>query len=72
MDFVRTRAIYNLGDISKINYDEIEDFDLMNMSFPCTDLSNAGQQRGMKNEDGTPTRSGLYVYSIKAVRAKKP
>ena len=62
----------NLGDISKINYDEIEDFDLMNMSFPCTDLSNAGQQRGMKNEDGTPTRSGLYVYSIKAVRAKKP
>lgn len=62
----------NLGDISKIDYDKIEDFDLMNMSFPCTDLSNAGQQRGMKNEDGTPTRSGLYVYSIKAVRAKKP
>lgn len=62
----------NLGDISKIDYDEIEDFDLMNMSFPCTDLSNAGQQRGMRNEDGTPTRSGLYVYSIKAVRAKKP
>lgn len=62
----------NLGDISKINYDKIEDFDLMNMSFPCTDLSNAGKQRGMRNEDGTPTRSGLYVYSIKAVRAKKP
>lgn len=62
----------NLGDISKIDYDKIEDFDLMNMSFPCTDLSNAGQQRGMRNEDGTPTRSGLYVYSIKAVRAKKP
>lgn len=60
----------NLGDISKIDYDKIEDFDLMNMSFPCTDLSNAGQQRGMRNEDGTPTRSGLYVYSIKAVRAK--
>lgn len=62
----------NLGDISKIDYDKIEDFDLMNMSFPCTDLSNAGQQRGMRNEDGTPTRSGLYVYSIKAVRTKKP
>ena len=26
----------------------------------------------MRNEDGTPTRSGLYVYSIKAVRTKKP
>lgn len=62
----------NLGDISKIKYDEIEDFDLMNMSFPCTDISGAGKQRGMKNEDGTPTRSGLYVYSINAVRFKKP
>ncbi|WP_297994096.1 DNA (cytosine-5-)-methyltransferase [uncultured Clostridium sp.] len=62
----------NLGDISKVDYDKIEDFDLMNMSFPCTDISNAGQQKGMKNEDGTPTRSGLYIYSIKAVRAKKP
>ena len=62
----------NLGDISKIKYDKIEDFDLMNMSFPCTDISGAGKQRGMKNEDGTPTRSGLYVYSINAVRSKKP
>lgn len=62
----------NLGDISKIDYDKIEDFDLMNMSFPCTDISGAGKQRGMKNEDGTPTRSGLYVYSIKAVRSKMP
>lgn len=62
----------NLGDISKINYEEMEDFDLMNFSFSCTDLSNAGKQRGMKNEDGTPTRSGLYVYGMKAIRIKKP
>lgn len=62
----------NLGDISAIDYDKIEDFDLMNMSFPCTDISGAGKQKGMKNNDGTPTRSGLYVYSIKAVRSKKP
>lgn len=62
----------NLGDISKINYKEIEDFDLMNFSFSCTDLSNAGKQKGMRNEDGTPTRSGLYVYGIKAIREKKP
>ena len=62
----------NLGDISKIDYDKIEDFDLMNLSFSCVDLSNAGKQRGMKNPDGTPTRSGLYVYGIEAVRVKKP
>ena len=62
----------NLGDISKIDYDEIPDFDLMNFSFSCTDLSNSGKQRGMRNPDGTPTRSGLYVYGMKAIRVKKP
>lgn len=62
----------NLGDISKIDYDKIKDFDLMNFSFSCTDISNAGKQKGMRNEDGTPTRSGLYVYGIKAIRSKKP
>ena len=62
----------NLGDISKINYEEIPDFDLMNFSFSCTDISNAGKQRGMRNADGTPTRSGLYIYGIKAIRIKKP
>ena len=62
----------NLGDISKINYEEIPDFDLMNFSFSCTDISNAGKQRGMRNPDGTPTRSGLYIYGIKAIRVKKP
>ena len=62
----------NLGDISKINYEEIPDFDLMNFSFSCTDLSNSGKQKGMRNPDGTPTRSGLYIYGIKAIRTKKP
>lgn len=62
----------NLGDIAKIDYDKIEDFDLMNFSFSCTDISNAGKQKGMKNEDGTPTRSGLYIYGIKAIRVKRP
>lgn len=38
----------------------------------CTDLSNSGKQRGMRNADGTPTRSGLYVYGMKAIRTKKP
>lgn len=62
----------NLGDIAKIDYEEIPNFDLMNFSFSCTDLSNSGKQRGMRNPDGTPTRSGLYIYGIKAIRVKKP
>lgn len=62
----------NLGDIANINYEKIPDFDLMNFSFSCTDISNSGKQKGMKNADGTPTRSGLYIYGIKAIRVKKP
>lgn len=38
----------------------------------CTDLSVSGKQKGMTNEDGTPTRSGLYVYGIKAIMEKRP
>ncbi|HBJ1650873.1 TPA: DNA (cytosine-5-)-methyltransferase [Clostridium botulinum] len=62
----------NLGDISQINYKELPDFDLFNFSFPCTDLSNAGKQKGLKNEDGTPTRSGLVKYGIELIKTKKP
>lgn len=48
------------------------DFDLFNMSFPCTDISGAGKQKGLKNEDGTHTRSGLVKYGIELIKTKKP
>lgn len=44
----------------------------MNFSFCCQDISGAGKQKGLKNEDGTPTRSGLVVYGLKAISVKKP
>ena len=62
----------NLGDISKLDYDNMFDFDLFNLSFPCTDLSRAGKQKGLKNEDGTHTRSGLIKFGLDIVKAKKP
>lgn len=62
----------NLGDISKLDYDDMFDFDLFNLSFPCTDLSGAGKQKGLKNEDGTHTRSGLIKFGLAVVKAKKP
>ena len=67
-----TILLNNLGDVSKLDYNNLPDFDLFNMSFPCTDLSNAGQQKGLKNEDGTTTRSGLVKYGIEVIKAKKP
>lgn len=60
----------NYGDISKINWAEVPDFDLFTYSFPCTDISNAGQQKGL--EEGSGTRSSLLWECCKAIEAKKP
>ena len=60
----------NYGDISKINWDEVPDFDLFTYSSPCQDFSNAGLQRG--GEEGSGTRSSLLWECRKAILAKKP
>lgn len=45
----------NLGDISRV--DKLPKVDLWFYSFPCTDISNSGTQKGLKK--GSGTRSGL-------------
>lgn len=60
----------NYGDISKINWEDVPDFDLFTYSFPCTDISNAGQQKGL--EEGSGTRSSLLWECRKAIESKKP
>ena len=44
---------------------------MFNFSFPCTDISIAGKQKGMKDEEGNTTRSGLYIYGIEVIKAKR-
>lgn len=46
------------------------DFDLFTYSFPCTDISNAGLQKGLS--EGSGTRSGLLWECRKAIEAKMP
>ena len=60
----------NYGDISKIDWETVPDFDLFTYSFPCTDISNAGQQKGL--EEGSGTRSSLLWECTKAIEAKRP
>lgn len=62
--------VKNFGDISKINWDEVPDFDLFTYSFPCQDISNAGKQKGLA--EGSGTRSSLLWECRKAIEAKKP
>lgn len=60
----------NFGDISKIDWENVPDFDLFTYSFPCTDISSAGQQKGL--EEGSGTRSGLLWECKKAIELKRP
>lgn len=60
----------NAGDISKIDWKDQPDFDLFTYSFPCTDISNAGLQKGLS--EGSGTRSGLLWECRKAIEAKMP
>lgn len=60
----------NYGDISKIDWQAVPDFDLFTYSSPCQDFSQAGKQRG--GEKGSGTRSSLLWECEKAIRAKMP
>lgn len=60
----------NYGDISKIDWQTVPDFDLFTYSSPCQDFSAAGVQRG--GEKGSGTRSSLLWECERAIEAKRP
>lgn len=63
-------ADLNLGDMTKIDWGKVDDFDLLFYSTPCTDFSNAGKQAG--GEEGSGTRSSIIWYTRNAIIEKKP
>ena len=63
----------NLGDITKIDENKLpKDIDLITYGFPCQDISLAGEQKGLFNEDGTQTRSGLFFEALRIIKATQP
>lgn len=62
--------VANYGDITKIDWTQVPDFDMFTWSFPCTDISNAGKQAGLSADSGT--HSSLAWECIKALRIKRP
>lgn len=58
----------NLWDITKVNVFNLPkpgELDLVTYGFPCQDISIAGKQKGLFNEDGSLTRSGLFFDALK-------
>ena len=63
----------NLGDITKVDETKLpKDIDVLTYGFPCQDISLAGKQKGLFNEDGTQTRSGLFFDALRIIEATKP
>ena len=60
----------NHGDISKVDWERVSDFDLFTYSFPCQDISNAGLQRGLR--EGSGSRSSLLWECRRAIETKRP
>lgn len=60
----------NYGDITKIDWNAVSDFDLFTYSFPCTDISIAGKQKGF--DEGSDTRSSLLWACRQPIASKRP
>ena len=62
----------NLGDITKIDETKLPKVDFITYGFPCQDISLAGKQQGLFNDDGTKTRSGLFFDALRIIEHTKP
>ena len=60
----------NYGDICKINWEEVPDFDFFTYSSPCQSFSIAGKKLG--GEEGSGTKSSLLWECKKAIEIKRP
>lgn len=58
----------NLGDITKVNWANVEPVDIICGGSPCQDLSLAGKRAGM----ATGTRSGLWESMAAAIETIRP
>ena len=63
----------NLGDITKVDEKKLPKYiDLLTYGFPCQDISVSGQQKGLFNEDGSKTRSGLFFDALRIIKEVQP
>jgi len=63
-------AIKNIGDISKVDLEDIPEMDLFTYSFPCQSISHAGLGKGLTK--GSGTRSSLLWECERIIADKKP
>lgn len=58
--------------IANVKPEEVPEADVYFMGFPCTDISIAGLQKGLFDENGDLTRSGLFFECVRLIHYNKP
>lgn len=64
----RWPGVPNLGDITIVDWSQVEPVEILCGGFPCQDVSPAGRRAGLK--DGT--RSGLWAMFAEAIAVLRP
>lgn len=68
-------TVPNLGDVTAVTKEQIEalgKIDVVVLGFPCQDVSIAGKQKGLKNADGSLTRTGLFYIALQIIEWANP
>jgi DNA (cytosine-5)-methyltransferase 1 len=63
----RFPEVKNYGDIEKIRWEEVPDFDVLFGGTPCQDLSVAGKRTGLYGN-----KSRIFFEFVRALKEKKP
>ena len=63
----RFKDVKNYGNIEKINYEELPDFDILIGGSPCQDVSVAGKRAGLVG-----LRSRLFFSYVALLKVKQP
>ncbi|MEU9805467.1 DNA cytosine methyltransferase [Mycobacterium sp. NPDC050853] len=61
-------GVPNLGDITAVDWSQVEPVDVLCGGFPCQDVSAAGRRAGLAGG----TRSGLWAEMARAIEALRP
>lgn len=60
----------NLGDVSKIDFTQFDNVDMITHGSPCTSFSISGKQKG--GDEGSGTKSSLMWHTVDAIDKTNP
>ncbi len=61
-------TVKNLGDITLLDWNQVEPVDVLVAGFPCTDVSTSGKRAGIQPGN----RSGLWIHIASAIATLRP